>query len=283
MSHSNIDELNQIQNGENDMGDTFSKIASAMHDVAEAWAMEQESGIEYEAEEKTASISDMIAYELEDQEKLAFAGTIGGALEGRKQRKMSREQGVNDEISRRAGSGGLRGMSRGALRDLGYGGLGASVGAGLGSLIGPRAGVAGAIAGLGAGQYASYKRSRQRQKDKGELARMQHKALAQQGRGYKQEKKASLFLDAGYEALAAVEMCTPEEFAKEAEFRAAEILAANGVHPETFEDIYPEEIKIASFPGVEYAADEYEAAALEEYNDMLDTAAMHIIENLLDD
>ena len=99
----------------------------------------------------------------------------------------------------------------------------------------------------------------------------------------KQEKKASLFLDAGYEALAAIELCEPEEFAKEAEFRAAEILAANGVHPETFEDIHPEEIKVASFPGVEYAADEYEAAALEEYNDMLDTAALHIIENLLDD
>ena len=98
-----------------------------------------------------------------------------------------------------------------------------------------------------------------------------------------QEKKASLFMDAGYEALALIELCEPEEFAKEAEFRAAEILAANGVHPETFEDIQPEAIKLASFPGVEHAADEYEAAAIEEYNEMLDTAAMHIIENLLED
>jgi hypothetical protein len=283
MAHSYIDELNQIQHGENNMdNNTFSKVASAMGDVAEAWAMEQESGIEYETE-KTASIADMIAHELEDQEKLAFAGTIGGALEGRKQRKMSREQGVNDEISRRAGSGGLRGAGRGYLRDIGYTAAGAGVGTGLGSLIGPKSALAGSLIGGGLGQYASYKRSRARQKDKGELARMKHKALVQQGKGYKQEKKASLFLDAGYDALAAVELCTPEEFAKEAEFRAAEILAANGVHPETFEDIQPEEIKIASFPGVEHASDEYEAAALEEYNDMLDTAAMHIIENLLED
>jgi hypothetical protein len=97
-----------------------------------------------------------------------------------------------------------------------------------------------------------------------------------------QEKKASLFLDAGYEALAIAELCEPEEFAKEAEYRAAEILLANGVDPATFENVYPEHVKIASFPGVEYATDEYEAAALEEYNDMLDTAAMHIIDNLLD-
>jgi hypothetical protein len=274
--------LAALQEANNMDNNTFSKVASAMGDVAEAWAMEQESGIEYETE-KTASIADMIAHELEDQEKLAFAGTIGGALEGRKQRKMSREQGVNDEISRRAGSGGLRGAGRGYLRDIGYTAAGAGVGTGLGSLIGPKSALAGSLIGGGLGQYASYKRSRARQKDKGELARMKHKALVQQGKGYKQEKKASLFLDAGYDALAAVELCTPEEFAKEAEFRAAEILAANGVHPETFEDIQPEEIKIASFPGVEHASDEYEAAALEEYNDMLDTAAMHIIENLLED
>jgi hypothetical protein len=115
------------------------------------------------------------------------------------------------------------------------------------------------------------------------LAALGGGAMYLKKRKQNQEKKASLFLDAGYEALALVELCEPEEFAKEAEFRAAEILAANGVHPETFEDIEPENVKIASFPGVEHATDEYEAAALEEYNEMLDTAAMHIIENLLDD
>ncbi len=97
------------------------------------------------------------------------------------------------------------------------------------------------------------------------------------------KKTASLFLDNGYEALAVASLYEPEEFAKEAELRAAEILAANGIHPETFEEIYPEEVKLASFPGIEDAADEHEAVALEEYNDMLDAAAEHIIESLLED
>jgi hypothetical protein len=104
-------------------------------------------------------------------------------------------------------------------------------------------------------------------------------AKALMGRG-ESEKKASLFLDAGYEALALAELVEPEEFAKEAEFRAAEILVANGIDPTDFSECYPENVKIASFPGVEYASDEYEAAALEEYNDMLDAAALHIIDSL---
>lgn len=97
----------------------------------------------------------------------------------------------------------------------------------------------------------------------------------------KQEKSAAL-AEYGYEALAIANLYEPDEFAKEAEYRAAEILIANGVHPETFEDIYPEEVKIASFPGVEDAIDYDEAEELEAYNDMLDTAAIHIIEQLLD-
>lgn len=96
----------------------------------------------------------------------------------------------------------------------------------------------------------------------------------------KQEKKASLLVHSGYDALALAELYEPEEFAKEAELRAAEILLANGIDPTDFSECYPESVKIASFPGVEYACDEYEAAALEEYNDMLDAAAMHIIDSL---
>lgn len=98
-----------------------------------------------------------------------------------------------------------------------------------------------------------------------------------------QEKKASLLLDHGYEALAIAELYEPEEFAKEAELRAAEVLAANGIHPETFEEIEPEAIKLASFPGVEDAVDHDEAVELAEYNEMLDAAAEHILENLLED
>ena len=97
----------------------------------------------------------------------------------------------------------------------------------------------------------------------------------------KQEKSAAL-AEYGYEALALANLYEPEEFAKEAEFRAAEILLANGVDPETFEDVYPEEVKLASFPGIEDAVDYDEALALEEYNDMLDSAAVHIIESIMD-
>lgn len=70
------------------------------------------------------------------------------------------------------------------------------------------------------------------------------------------------------------------EFAKLAEFRAAEILAANGVDPETFEYIEPEHIKVANFPEPEEAMDEYEYDEIEGYNDLLDDAALDIIEDL---
>ena len=106
--------------------------------------------------------------------------------------------------------------------------------------------------------------------------------LASRSKKKKQQKKTAALLDYGYEALAIADLYEPEEFAKEAEFRAAEILAANGVHPETFEEIYPEEIKLASFPSVEDAVDRHEAEALAEYNEMLDTAALHIIEELFE-
>jgi hypothetical protein len=70
------------------------------------------------------------------------------------------------------------------------------------------------------------------------------------------------------------------EFAKEAELRAAEILLENGIDPETFEETYPEHVKLASFPepgdALTYEGD-YE---LEEYNEMLDDAAYDILEEL---
>jgi hypothetical protein len=70
------------------------------------------------------------------------------------------------------------------------------------------------------------------------------------------------------------------EFAKEAELRAAEILLENGIDPETFEDTYPESVKLASFPepGDAYTHEgDYELA---EYNEMLDDAAYDILEDL---
>jgi hypothetical protein len=70
------------------------------------------------------------------------------------------------------------------------------------------------------------------------------------------------------------------EFAKEAELRAAEILLENGIDPETFEETYPESVKLASFPepgeAYTYEGDE----DLIDYNEMLDDAAYDILEDL---
>ena len=78
----------------------------------------------------------------------------------------------------------------------------------------------------------------------------------------------------------AVEELDGWEFAKEAELRAAEILLANGVDPETFEETYPEHVKLASFPDPEDAYTYEGEEDLEIYNDMLDEAALDIIEDL---
>jgi len=78
----------------------------------------------------------------------------------------------------------------------------------------------------------------------------------------------------------AVEELEGWEFAKEAEFRAAEILLANGIDPETFEETYPEHVKIASFPDPEDAYTDEGEGALEAYNEILDEAALDIIEEL---
>ena len=70
------------------------------------------------------------------------------------------------------------------------------------------------------------------------------------------------------------------EFAKLAEFRAAEILAANGVDPDTFEEIYPEHIKVANFPEPEDAVDYESAEEIQDYNEILDDAALDILDEL---
>jgi hypothetical protein len=70
------------------------------------------------------------------------------------------------------------------------------------------------------------------------------------------------------------------EFAKLAEERAAEIMLANGIHPETFEQVYPTEVKIAHVvtPDDVWSLEEKLAAA--EFNEHLDEAAMHILESI---
>lgn len=117
----------------------------------------------------------------------------------------------------------------------------------LGRKIGYGVGAAGVAGGLGYGAYRMMKR--------------------------KQEKQAALMYEFAD--------ISPEEFAKEAELRAAEILIENGIDPQTLEAVQPEYVKIASFPTPEEAQDEAEYEVFEHYNEMLDTAAHHIIDALL--
>jgi len=71
-----------------------------------------------------------------------------------------------------------------------------------------------------------------------------------------------------------------KEFAKLAELRAAEILVANGVDPETFDYVEPEHVKLAEFPEPEDAEYLEDAQEIEEYNELLDDAALDILEDL---
>ncbi len=91
------------------------------------------------------------------------------------------------------------------------------------------------------------------------------------------EKKSSFEKEA---ALQYVEALDPVEFAKLAELRAAEILAANGIHPETFEEIEPTAIKLAEFPSVDDCYTWQGRVEMAQYNEMLDNAAQHIINSL---
>ena len=70
------------------------------------------------------------------------------------------------------------------------------------------------------------------------------------------------------------------EFAKLAEARAAEIMAANGIHPETFEAIEPVAVKIAqvSTPDDFYTYEEKVASY--QFNQELNEAASHILNSL---
>lgn len=90
-------------------------------------------------------------------------------------------------------------------------------------------------------------------------------------KGRQEEKKAEF-----------MSMYDAADFAKEAELRAAEILLANGIDPQTLEDVQPEFAKLASFPDPAYARDDDEFVTFSEMNDMLDAAAQHIIDSLLD-
>lgn len=91
------------------------------------------------------------------------------------------------------------------------------------------------------------------------------------------KKQASLEKEA---ALQFVENLEPVEFAKLAEARAAEILAANGIHPETFEQIEPTAIKIAEFPTPEDCQSWESKLAMKSYNDLLNDSALTILQSL---
>ena len=257
MAHSYVDELNNITQGDTMYDDTFTKVASAMEDVAEAWGLEKEAS-------------------MKDKAKAFYAGAKNKARSGYRFAMGADDTGAGGSLSKLVGikarKAGENMYGERAIR----GGL--ALGTAGAAAYGAKKGID-RLRGKGRKKTASYADLMVDELEKSAsfevFSRFDDLDVAI-------EKRAHLLADAGYEALAAIELCTPEEFAKEAEFRAAEILAANGVHPETFEDIEPEEIKVASFPGVEYAADEHEAAALEEYNEMLDAAAVHIIENLVD-
>lgn len=249
MAHSYVEEINNISQGETMYDDTFTKVASALDDVAEAWSMEKEASIKAKAGKMYRKGKDVV---------------MGGY------------RGQHGSLKKMVGYAPTR------ARETQYGQralrAGLTLGAGTGAIYGAKKGID-KIRGKGQQKEASYADLMVRELEKSAsyevFSNFDDVDTAI-------EKRAHLLADAGYEALAAIEICGPAEFAKEAEFRAAEILVANGVHPETFDDIEPEEVKIASFPGVEYAADEHEAAALEEYNEMLDAAALHIIDNLVD-
>ena len=252
MAHSYVDEINNITQGDTMYNDTFTKVASALDDVAEAWGLEKEAGAKD------------LYRKAKNKVKKGYRFAMGHSASG-KGGSLKKLVGIDP---RRKGQKmyGER-AARGAIA-LGTGaGLGFAAKKGYDRVTG------------GSEKTSSYADLMVEELEKSASFQV-FSAFDDVDTAI--EKRAHLLADAGYEALATIELCTPAEFAKEAEFRAAEILAANGVHPETFEDIEPEEIKVASFPGVEYAADEHEAAALEEYNDMLDAAALHIIENIVD-
>jgi hypothetical protein len=282
MAHSYVHEINSIRQGDPVNRFTQEKIASAMHDIADAWEQEK---IALSREEIAAMIANPGGPAKGDQVR---GGNLGRQLAEMEQRAGTASDagkrtagigGFDTEAAGRSANKSTKGTDKGREAVSNYydkqysnntkltrpevieaeaakkarGGVLGHLGRHKGKYL---AG-AGAAAALGGGLYYMKKKR-------------------------EQEKKTAALLDNGYEALALIDLYEPEEFAKEAEFRAAEILLANGVDPETFEDVYPEHVKIASFPDVHDAADRYEAQLVAEYNEMLDTAAMHIIDELID-
>ena len=303
MARAYADEMQQISNGGNEMN----KVASAMQDVAEAWQMQKwaaEEGAKEtagEAAEKEKekmgdrakrylkNVGDFTGFNEVEGRSLtnrnlrrggtvaAGLGVLGGGyhLATRKKKNQKKTASYADWMFEK-----LAEPEGGDSKDKeAFGDMLKRRGRELGEFTG--------VLGLGEGVEDTRKVGRKTR------AGLTSTALVGAGLGARhlmkkrkknsQEKRASLMLANGYEALAYAELHSPEEFAKEAELRAAEALAANGIHPETFEEIEPQEIKLASFPGVQHAADEHEAIALAEYNEMLDTAAEHIIESLFED
>lgn len=70
------------------------------------------------------------------------------------------------------------------------------------------------------------------------------------------------------------------EFAKLAEARAAEIMAANGIHPATLEPIAPSNVKIAHVVTPDAVHSYAEKVAAAQFNEQLDSAALHILKSI---
>lgn len=96
------------------------------------------------------------------------------------------------------------------------------------------------------------------------------------------EKRAEYLLDLDEPGLAYIESLDEEDFAKEAELRACEMLIEEGIDPLTLEYIEPDYVKLASFPDLSEAYSDVAALAISKYNDDLDYAALHIINSIFD-
>jgi len=302
MAHSYADELNRIQQGENMRHSAMNKVAHAMQDAADLWQMKIAEGDASAPAESTASgaAADSEGKLLAKLKRyMNRAGQETGILE-----KMYDETGKKQTGLNRAGR--LAGTAAG-LGALGYGGY----------RLMRRGDDASASEKVSMLKMASEEKTKEGEKFKDRMKRYGQatgkftgvletpgeKLLGKRGLrlggtgaglaaagygGYRlmrrndEAEKISMFLDAGYEALAYATAHSPAEFAKEAEFRAAEILLANGIDPASLTDVYPENVKIASFPGVEDAVDYDEAEVLAHYNELLDAAALHIIDQLID-
>lgn len=312
MAHSYLDELSNLQGDDmyyDDEEYTQEKIAGAMSDVAEAFAMEKIAKEKDNRARNTAIGAGTGAAVLGGGAALARMGARRGisraeemasdlsssargrynraqALRGKIYNRSSKDVAEAQRLAKRFGVDmGDAGAAKKLLRMKDQGLMDRATALSRRNKL-RLEGAEGAGRGLIRGAKDRF----------GSIAGMSNKQLAALaagglavggGIGYlssrKKQEKTSALLDAGYEAWALAELYEPEEFAKEAELRAAEILLENGVHPETFEDVYPESVKLASFPEPEDAIDDYEYEELLDYNDLLDEAALHIIDSIVED